>query len=96
MGNCLGYIQCIQLLKNIDNDYDNELLDSNLINEPSEDIDNKRKIFGFSKKENLAEIIELPQKDHPFFLGTQGHPEYKSRPLRPHPIFVKFIKACKS
>ncbi len=51
---------------------------------------------GFSKKENLAEIIELPQKDHPFFLGTQGHPEYKSRPLRPHPIFVKFIKACKS
>ena len=60
MGNCLGYIQCLQLLKNIDNDYDDELLDSNLINEPSKDIDNKRKIFGFSKKENNAsELMEV-------------------------------------
>jgi len=42
----------------------------------------------------LVEIIELPEKDHPFYLGTQGHPEYKSRPLHPHPIFVEFIKAC--
>jgi len=47
-----------------------------------------------SAKENLVEIIELPEKDHPFYLGTQGHPEYKSRPLHPHPIFVEFIKAC--
>lgn len=46
--------------------------------------------------ENLAEIIELPESDHPFYLGTQGHPEYKSRPLRPHPIFVAFLKACKN
>ena len=46
--------------------------------------------------ENLAEIVELPQKTHPFYMGTQGHPEYKSRPLRPHPIFLDFIKACKS
>lgn len=51
-------------------------------------------ISGRSVKENLVEIIELPQKDHPFFLGTQGHPEYKSRPLKPHPIFLKFIGAC--
>jgi len=44
--------------------------------------------------ENLCEIIELPQSTHPFYLGTQGHPEYKSRPLSPHPIFIEFIKSC--
>ncbi len=47
-----------------------------------------------SVKENLAEIIELPKSQHPFFLGTQGHPEYKSRPLKPHPIFLGFMNAC--
>lgn len=47
-----------------------------------------------SVKENLAEIIELPKTIHPFYLGTQGHPEYKSRPLSPHPIFLEFINAC--
>ncbi len=45
--------------------------------------------------ENLVEIIELPKKDHPFFMGTQGHPEYKSRPQSPHPLFVEFLKASK-
>ena len=44
--------------------------------------------------ENLVEIIELPRSVHPFYLGTQGHPEYKSRPISPHPLFVEFIKAC--
>jgi len=44
--------------------------------------------------ERLAEIIELPTGMHPFYLGTQGHPEYKSRPLSPHPIFMAFLKAC--
>ncbi len=47
-----------------------------------------------SLSENLVEIVELPQDKHPFYLGTQGHPEYKSRPLRPHPIFLEYIKAC--
>ncbi len=47
-----------------------------------------------SKVENLAEIVELSAKDHPFYLGTQGHPEYKSRPLSPHPLFLAFLKAC--
>lgn len=47
-----------------------------------------------SRPENLVEIIELPKKNHPFYLATQGHPEYKSRPLKPHPIFIEFIKAC--
>jgi len=48
-----------------------------------------------STVENLVEIIELPKNKHPFYLGTQGHPEYKSRPLSPHPIFLGFIEACK-
>lgn len=52
-------------------------------------------ISGKSIKENLVEIIELPQNKHPFFIATQGHPEYKSRPLKPHPIFINFVKACK-
>jgi CTP synthase len=47
-----------------------------------------------SVQENLVEIIELPEKMHPFYMGTQGHPEYKSRPLNPHPIFLAFIEAC--
>lgn len=47
-----------------------------------------------SVAEGLVEIIELPTSVHPFYLGTQGHPEYKSRPLHPHPIFLSFIKAC--
>ena len=45
-----------------------------------------------SVQEGLVEIIEIP--DHPFYMGTQGHPEYKSRPLQPHPIFLGFIEAC--
>ncbi len=44
--------------------------------------------------ENLVEIIELPKESHPFYMGTQGHPEYKSRPLSPHPIFLAFIQAA--
>jgi len=47
-----------------------------------------------SVKENLVEIVELPKSDHPFYVGTQGHPEYKSRPLDPHPLFVAFTAAC--
>ena len=46
------------------------------------------------KKKKLAEIIELSDKNHPFYIGTQGHPEYKSKPLKPHPIFLAFVKAC--
>lgn len=44
--------------------------------------------------ENLVEIIELPKSLHPFYLGTQGHPEYKSRPAKPHALFLEFILAC--
>ena len=50
-------------------------------------------ISGTSPDGKLVEAIELPKNIHPFFVGTQFHPEYKSRPLSPHPIFVEFIKA---
>lgn len=47
---------------------------------------------GVNPERNLVEITEL--KNHKFFLGTQFHPEFKSRPLRPHPLFVEFIRAA--
>jgi len=50
------------------------------------------KLSGLSPDKKLVEIIELP--GHPFFVGTQFHPEFKSRPLSPHPLFREFIKAA--
>ena len=47
---------------------------------------------GVNKERDLVEIVEL--KGHPFFLGTQFHPEFKSRPLQAHPLFLQFVKAC--
>jgi CTP synthase len=49
-------------------------------------------ISGTYIEKNLAEIIEL--KDHPWFVGCQFHPEFKSRPDRPHPLFREFISAA--
>ncbi len=54
--------------------------------------DNGMVISGKNPERDLVEMIEL--KDHPWFLGCQFHPEFKSRPLSPHPIFVSFIKAA--
>ncbi len=48
---------------------------------------------GTSPNGELMEIAELPKTKHPFFLGTQFHPEFKGRPLSPHPLFTEFIKA---
>jgi CTP synthase len=48
-------------------------------------------ITGISPDETLVEIVEL--KDHPWFLGCQFHPEFKSKPFKPHPLFRDFIKA---
>jgi CTP synthase len=48
-------------------------------------------LSGISPDDNFVEIIEL--KEHPWFLGTQFHPEFKSRPNLPHPLFRDFIKA---
>jgi CTP synthase len=49
-------------------------------------------LSGLSPDEKLVEIVELPE--HPFYLATQFHPEFKSRPNRAHPLFREFIKAC--
>jgi CTP synthase len=49
---------------------------------------------GVSPDRKLMEIIELPRKVHPFFLGTQFHPELTSRPLTAHPLFLEFVKAA--
>ena len=48
---------------------------------------------GTSPDGKLVEIIELPKKLHPFFVGVQFHPEFLSRPLRPHPLFFGLVKA---
>jgi len=50
-------------------------------------------ISGTSPDDFFVEMIELPEKDHPFFVATQAHPEYKSQPLQPHPIFIEYMKA---
>jgi len=53
-------------------------------------------ISGTSPDNFFVEMIELPSDLHPFFLATQAHPEYKSRPLNPHPIFIEYLKAVAS
>ena len=59
-------------------------------------IEEKGLVFsGKSPSGVLMEIAELPKSEHPFFLGTQYHPEFLSRPLTPHPLFVGFLKAAK-
>jgi len=49
-------------------------------------------VSGLNPERDLVEIVEL--KNHPFFVGTQFHPEFKSRPLSPHPLFLEFIRAA--
>ncbi|MEE2822607.1 MAG: CTP synthase [Acidobacteriota bacterium] len=51
------------------------------------------RISGNSPDNNFVEIVEIPE--HPWFLACQFHPEFKSKPLKPHPLFVSFIKAAK-
>ncbi len=66
----------------VNNEYKEKLIEKGLI------------ISGTSPDGKLAEVVELPKSVHPFFLGTQFHPEYKSWPLKPHPLFMAFIEAC--
>jgi CTP synthase len=49
------------------------------------------RITGTTPDGTYVEIVELP--NHPFFLGCQFHPEFKSKPLEPHPLFRDFVKA---
>ena len=51
-------------------------------------------LSGISPDGRLVETIELT--DYPFFVGVQYHPEFKSRPNRPHPLFLGFIEAAKA
>ncbi|WP_440881358.1 CTP synthase [Tenacibaculum sp. C7A-26P2] len=61
-------------------------------NKYKEDIESKgMKTTGINPKTGLVEIVEIPS--HPWFIGVQYHPEYKSTVLNPHPLFVNFIKA---
>jgi CTP synthase len=62
------------------NDYKEPLVEKGLV------------VSGASPTGDLVEIIEI--KDHPWFLGCQFHPEFKSRPMNPHPLFREFIKAA--
>ncbi len=64
----------------VNNEYRKPLIDKGLI------------ISGISPNEKLVEIVELPKSEHPWLLGAQFHPELKSRPNRPHPLFFDFIK----
>ena len=51
-------------------------------------------IAGINPDKNLVEIVEI--KSHRWFLGCQFHPEFKSKPFKPHPLFVDFVKASYS
>jgi CTP synthase len=62
------------------NDFRDQLVEAGLV------------LSGTSPDKRLVEMVEL--KDHPFFLGCQFHPEFKSRPLAPHPLFARFVKAA--
>lgn len=64
------------------NDYRDQLENAGLV------------IAGVNPEQNLVEIVEI--KNHPFFVGVQFHPEFQSRPLKPHPLFRAFINAAKT
>ena len=66
----------------VNNDYVPELTKAGLV------------FSGTSPDGDLMEIMELPKKVHPFFVGVQFHPEFLARPLSPHPLFTAFIKAA--
>jgi CTP synthase len=63
----------------VNNVYINQLIEKGLI------------VSGKNTALDLVEVIEI--KDHPFFIGCQYHPEFKSRPFKPHPVFASFVKA---
>jgi CTP synthase len=49
---------------------------------------------GTSPDGNLVEYVELPKSVHPYYLGTQAHPEFRSRPTRPNPMFLGLVRAA--
>jgi CTP synthase len=49
---------------------------------------------GLNVELDLVEFVELPKEIHPYYVGTQAHPELRSRPTRPHPLFIGLIQAA--
>ena len=66
----------------VNNDYRKQISDAGLV------------FSGLSPDEHLVEFVELPADQHPYYVGTQAHPELLSRPTRPHPLFNALIKAA--
>jgi len=66
----------------VNNDYRKQISDAGLI------------FSGLSPDEHLVEFVELPADIHPYYVGTQAHPEFLSRPTKPHPLFSALIKAA--
>ena len=66
----------------VNNDYRDRLEDAGLV------------FSGTSPDGRLVEYVELPREVHPFFVGTQAHPEFTSRPTRPQPLFRAFVRAA--
>lgn len=66
----------------VNNDYRQQLEEAGLV------------ISGTSPDSSLVEFVELPVSEHPYYIATQAHPEYRSRPTRPHPLFTGLIKAA--
>ena len=66
----------------VNNDYRQALIDSGLC------------FSGLYPERDLVEFVELPQEVHPYYVGTQAHPEFRSRPTRPHPLFMGLISAA--
>jgi CTP synthase len=66
----------------VNNDYRERLIEKGMV------------VSGVSPDYRLVEMIELPTEVHPFFIGTQAHPEFKSRPNRPHALFTGLVRAA--
>ena len=66
----------------VNNDYREQISDAGLV------------FSGLSPDQHLVEFVELPAEVHPYYVGTQAHPELLSRPTRPHPLFTALIKAA--
>jgi len=66
----------------VNNEYRQQLVDAGL------------RFSGIYPERDLVEFVELPAEVHPYYVGTQAHPEFRSRPTRPHPLFVGLISAA--
>lgn len=66
----------------VNNEYRQKLIDAGL------------RFSGVYPERDLVEFVELPEEVHPYYVGTQAHPEFRSRPTRPHPLFLGLISAA--